>query len=198
MDALGLLALGRLASFAFVRTYPSAVAVALAVVAACSTGPRTNAPPANPPGPMTPAPPSPDNDVSSATGATGANNPRAALQAFLDAAKAQDLQALSSVWGSTNGPARNTIPRGDLEKRELVLMCFLHHESDSIGPQSLVAGGKLQFPVVLRRDSPSLVRATTATVVQGPSSRWYVETIELRPVEAFCQRRPDENGPTPH
>jgi hypothetical protein len=201
MDALGLLAFGRLASFAFVRTYSSALVAALAAVAACSSGPQTNAPPANPPGPITGAPPVGGAILLSevvAGGATGAADPRAAVQAFLDAAKAQDLQALSAVWGSVNGPARNTIPRADLEKRELVMMCFLHHETDSIGPQSAVAGNKLLFPVVLRRQSPPLVRATTATVVLGPSSRWYVETIELKAVEAFCQRRPDEAGPTPH
>jgi hypothetical protein len=136
-------------------------------------------------------PPEPSSTVDNAT--TGAADPRLAVRAFLDAGKAQDLQAMSLVWGSVNGPARNTIPRDDLEKREIVLMCFLRHESDSIGTQSGVAGGKLSFPVVMTR--ANITRATAATVVLGANNRYYVETIELRPIEAFCQHQRGESAP---
>ena len=105
---------------------------------------------------------------------------------FLDAGKAQDLQALSVVWGSNQGPLRNQESHDVLEKRELIMMCFLRHETDSIGSPSAAAGSRIVFPVTLTRGAIS--RATTITTMLGPSSRWYVEKIDLRAIEALCQK----------
>jgi hypothetical protein len=116
---------------------------------------------------------------------TGAATARQAAQAFLDAGKAQDLQALSAVWGSTQGPLRNTEDRATLEKRELIMMCYFHFSTDSIGSPSAAAGSRVVFPVTLARGD--LTRTTTITTIAGPGSRWYVETIELPRIRAFCQ-----------
>src|SRR5438045_4036676 len=72
--------------------------------------------------------------VAPAGSATGGADARGAVLAFLDAAKNQDLQALSAVWGSTEGSVRDTgaIPRDEMEKRELVMMCYLSHDSHQI------------------------------------------------------------------
>ena len=56
---------------------------------------------------------------------TGAPAPRTALEQFLAAVRAQDLQAMSIIWGSEKGPARDLIERRELEKRELVMQCML-------------------------------------------------------------------------
>ena len=119
---------------------------------------------------------------------TGAPDARSAAQAFLDAGKAQDLQALSAVWGSNNGPLRNAVSHAELEKRELVMMCFLKHQTDSIGAPSAAAGSRIVFPVILTMGQVS--RATTITTMLGPASRWYVEKIDLRAIEALCQKGP--------
>ena len=60
---------------------------------------------------------------------TGASSPRAAVDGFLGAVKAQDLQAMSTVWGNVKGPARDAIERAELEKRELIMQCYLNHDS---------------------------------------------------------------------
>jgi hypothetical protein len=128
------------------------------------------------------APGSPPADL----GTPGAADARSAVQAFLDAGKNQDLQAMSAVWGSDKGPLRNQEARAVLEKRELVMMCFLRHDTDSIGTPSAAAGSRMVFPVTMRRGT--LLRLTTITTMVGPSSRWYVETIDLPRIEAFCQK----------
>jgi hypothetical protein len=155
------------------------------MVAACSSNrPTTNPQPSNtlPTGAtVTNNPPPRDLSV------TGAADARSAAQAFLDAGKAQDLQALSAVWGSGNGPLRNIVSHDELEKRELVMMCFLKHDTDSIGTPSAAAGSRINFPVTLTQGT--VTRATTLTAMLGPSSRWYVEKIDLRPIEALCQKQ---------
>jgi hypothetical protein len=163
------------------------IVVAAAVLAACSsnkpsTAPQPNNPPPGPTAPSNSNPPTTDLSL------TGAPNARGAAQAFLDAGKAQDLQALSAVWGSTKGPLRNTESHDVLEKRELIMMCFFKYDTDSIGSPSAAAGSRIVFPVTLTKGN--IVRTTTITTMPGPGSRWYVETIDLRPIEAMCQRGP--------
>ena len=115
----------------------------------------------------------------------GAANPRAAVDAFLAAAHTQDVQAMSAVWGSAQGPARDYIPHDDVEKRLLVVMCFLRHDKSAIGDPVAALGGKLNFPVTLTQGTMS--RSTTVTTVMGPQSRYYVETFDMKAVEALCQ-----------
>ncbi len=56
---------------------------------------------------------------------TGAASPHLAVEQFMAAARAQDLQAFSAVWGSERGAARDVVDRSQLEKRELTMMCYL-------------------------------------------------------------------------
>jgi hypothetical protein len=152
--------------------------LALAVVVACaghSTStrpapqPKDNAPPVNLEGPQP----------------VGAASPRAAVDAFLDAAKNQDIQAMSAVWGSTQGPAREYSPHDQTEKRLLVMMCFLKHDKSSVGTPTAAVGGRLDFPVTLSQGD--LTRSTTITTLAGPNSRYYVETFDMKAVEPLCQ-----------
>lgn len=158
----------------------------MALVAACSSNkPTTQPQPKN--GPTTgPTVSSNNNPPPADLGMAGAPDARSAARKFLDAGKAQDLQALSAVWGSNEGPLRDKVSHAELEKRELIMMCFLRHEADSIGTPSAAAGSRIVFPVILTQGSTS--RATTLTTMLGPSSRWYVEKIDLRPIEALCQK----------
>jgi hypothetical protein len=122
-------------------------------------------------------------------GATGAPDARSAVKAFLDAGREQDLQALSAVWGSANGPLRNMISHDQLEKRELIIMCFLKHDRDSIGSPNASIGSRMLFPATLSQSSTGVSRTTTVTAILGPQSRWYVETIDLPKIEALCQKQ---------
>lgn len=158
----------------------------MALVAACSSNkPTTQPQPNNPPtGPIVS---NNNNPPPANAGMTGASTARQAAQAFLDAGKAQDLQALSAVWGSSQGPLRNSEDRATLEKRELIMMCYFHFDADSIGNPSAAAGSRVVFPVTLSRGGVS--RTTTVTTIAGPASRWYVETIELSKIQAFCTQQ---------
>jgi len=59
---------------------------------------------------------------------TGAASSHLAVEQFLAAARAQDLQAFSAIWGSERGAARDVVDRSQLEKRELTMMCYLTHD----------------------------------------------------------------------
>lgn len=116
---------------------------------------------------------------------TGAPTPALAVERFLGSARAQDLQAMSAVWGTAKGPARDVVDRSQLEQRELIMMCYLTHDSYQVLSEGPAVGGKRSFAVQLRRGD--LSRATTIVAVPGPSNRWYVEQVALEPLRDLCQ-----------
>jgi hypothetical protein len=118
----------------------------------------------------------------------GAATSRGAIDAFLEAARTQDIQAMSAVWGSTQGAAREYTPHDQTEKRLLIMMCFLKHDKSSVGTPSAEAGGRQEFPVTLTQGN--LTRSTTMTTIPGPAGRYYVETFDMKAVEPLCQQRP--------
>jgi hypothetical protein len=117
----------------------------------------------------------------------GATTPRGAVEAFLAAARAQDVQAMSAVWGSAQGPAREYIPHDVVEKRLLIMLCFLRHDKSAIGDPAAGIGGRVTFAVTLSQGS--LTRSTTVTTVIGPQARYYVETFDMKAVEPLCQNQ---------
>ena len=119
---------------------------------------------------------------------TGAASPRAAVEEFLGAIRAQDLQAISEVWGTTRGPARDVVDRDQLEKRELIMQCFFAHDSYQIKGDAPGEKNSRVFLVALTNGR--LTRETNFYTVQGPSERWYVERADLEPVKEFCREMP--------
>jgi hypothetical protein len=117
---------------------------------------------------------------------TGAPAPRAAVERFMAAVSAQDLQALSTVWGNKDGPARDAMSRDELEKRELLMMCYLTHDRFRIVGEEPGMGGRLGLRVEVTRGN--LTRETSFLTVRGPAGRWYVENADLTNMQAFCQR----------
>jgi hypothetical protein len=118
---------------------------------------------------------------------TGAPTPRTAVDGFLHAVKAQDLQAMSTVWGNKKGPARDAIERNELEKRELIMQCYLGHERYDIVNESPGEAGRRLFRVALTKGR--LTRETKFTTIEGPSGRWYVEDVDLAPTVDLCKQR---------
>lgn len=117
----------------------------------------------------------------------GAATPREAVQKFLAAAKAQDLQAMSNVWGTSAGPARSTMDRQELEQREIILLCFLKHDRYAIASESPAADGERVFLVEMTyRD---LTRSANFFATPGPASRWYLRSFENEKLTDICQRR---------
>jgi hypothetical protein len=118
--------------------------------------------------------------------ATGAAAPRLAVEQFMAAARAQDLQAFSAIWGSERGAARDIVDRSQLEKRELTMMCYLSHDKYEIGSEVTPKPTEHDYQVQLTRGN--VTRETKVTVVQGPSDRWYVLDAQLQPLQDLCSQ----------
>lgn len=116
---------------------------------------------------------------------TGAPAPRSAVEAFLAAVRAQDIQALTNVWGDERGPVREHLGRDEVDKRSLIMQCYFSHERFRIISDTPTSGTQHLFRVELSKGS--LTRTTNFTVTRGPSNRWYVENAETNPVKDLCQ-----------
>lgn len=114
----------------------------------------------------------------------GAASPRAAVESFLAAVNAQDLQAMSVIWGTSKGPARDQFDRAELEHRELIMQCYLAHDKFNIQGETRSGVDTQTLGVTLTKGS--LTRQATFTTVRGPSDRWYVQDVPLEPVKDLC------------
>ena len=138
----------------------SVAALALVFLAACHSGPRGG------------------------VDQPGAATPALAIERFLGAAKAQDLHGLAMAWGTDRGPARDVVDKGQIEKRELIMICYLNHDTFSVKSEAPAPAGRRAFTVELRRGA--LSRTSTFTTVRGPAERFYVEQVALAPLADLC------------
>ena len=115
---------------------------------------------------------------------TGAGSPREAVAGFLAAVKDGDLQALAAVWGNKDGPARDRFDRVELEQRELIMVRCLRHDSYTILDETPSIEGDRALSVQLKRKD--LTGTTAFIVTLGPARRWYMKSVDLDLVKAFC------------
>jgi hypothetical protein len=127
--------------------------------------------------------------VAPAGNTTGAADARGAVSAFLDAAKSQDLQALAAIWGSAEGSVRDTgtIPRDEMEKRELVMLCYLTHDTYQILSDAPAPNNERVIAAQLKRGT--LARTANFFAVAGPGGRWYVRTFDMESLTDFCRSK---------
>ena len=118
-------------------------------------------------------------------GLAGAASPRLALDAFLGAVRAQDLQAMSGVWGDKNGPVRDAkvMTREDMEQRELYLIRCLKHDSFRVLGDSPAVDGERLMRVELVRGT--VVRSTDFSMARS-GDRWFVRNAALDPLKDLC------------
>ena len=117
---------------------------------------------------------------------TGAATPRAAVDRFLAAAKAQDMQALGAEFGGVAGPARDHEERTVSERRFIIMLQCLRHDKAVIAEPTRGEGGRQLFSIEFTQGSQ---KATVLfTTVKGPSDRWYVEVFEITTLQnkGFC------------
>ena len=123
----------------------------------------------------------------SGTNATGAADAQAAVRGFMAAAKNQDLQAMGAIFGDSYGSARERIPREELEKRELIMMCYLRHDRYALlGDAPAPGGGRAVAVSVTFKE---LTRSTNFNVVRGPENRWYVKEFDINALQDICSRK---------
>ena len=117
----------------------------------------------------------------------GAANAREAVQLFMAAAKAQDLQAFSNVWGTSAGPARSTIAREELEQRSIILLCYLKHDSYRIASETPAANSERMLLVESKYQE--LTRQANFFATQSNSGRWFIRHFENEKFTDICRRR---------
>lgn len=117
-----------------------------------------------------------------------ATGPRPALAEFLASVRAQDLQAMSGAWGDRDGAVRDNkkMTRDDMERRELLLMCYFGHDSYRLLGESPGPDNERVLQVELTRGT--LTRTTNFYMARG-SDRWYVRNADVEPVRDLCQDR---------
>jgi hypothetical protein len=151
------------------------LSIALVLVAACHSAAPQPTPGVRPTG------------APFGTASGGATSARAAVGAFLAAARNEDLQAMAVVWGTSAGPARNAIPREELEKRELIMMCFLRHNRYQLVSDAESTAGQRRIEAELEQGM--LIRRTAFIVVPAPDGRWYVQSFDMEALRDFCAKR---------
>ena len=122
------------------------------------------------------------------TPVAAASGPRPALDSFLAAIRAGDLQAMSEVWGDKNGPVRDSkvFSRDEMEQRELILIrCFKHDKARILG-DAAAANGERAFQVELTRGT--VTRVTDFFLTKAPD-RWYVRSANMEPVRDLCSTK---------
>jgi hypothetical protein len=115
---------------------------------------------------------------------TGGASAQLAVDQFLRAVKSRDLQAMSTIFGTNNGPARETMDRTELEKREIILACYFNNDSYRILGERSGQGGHREVNVELRKGN--MTRQSTFYAVRGPGDRWYVDNMDIAAVRDFC------------
>lgn len=120
-------------------------------------------------------------------GVAGAATAREAAQRFMASAKAQDLDAMSLIWGSAAGPARSTMDRRTWEQREVIMMPCLKHDSYRVQGEVPAAGGERVLSVEIRFQD--LTRSTNFFVTPGPGQRWFVRAFDMDALRAICTRK---------
>ena len=118
----------------------------------------------------------------------GAVTPRLAVEQFLTAVRAQDIQAMGANFGTSRGPARENIEREELEKRLIVLQCFFNHDKFRIVNENPGEGGHRVLGVELTLGSQT--RVPKFYTIRGPANRWYVDNMEIAAVNDFCRKVP--------
>ena len=148
------------------------IAFSLLVVTACTSTSSRSAPAGR------------QGDISMAGGASSA---KAAVEGFLAAAKNQDLQRMSTLWGTEKGLAREQMSRDDLEKRLVIMQCSLAHDSWSFTGKSQLQRSNREEDLAIELHLKNLKAQTVVSAVQGVSNRWYVKNVDLTPLKDFCR-----------
>ncbi|MBV6521618.1 MAG: hypothetical protein MNPFHGCM_01761 [Gemmatimonadaceae bacterium] len=116
---------------------------------------------------------------------TGAVAPRRAVEEFLGAVNSQDLQAMSVVWGTEDGPARDHLERTELEKREIIMTgCYAHDRFRILGESPGTSGRRMVRVEIVRG---TRTKTPNFTTVKGPSERWYVLDADFDAMRDFCK-----------
>ena len=126
------------------------------------------------------------NEAPRPTNVTGAATARSAVEEFLTAVRAQDIQAMSVIFGTNRGPSRDNMNRDELEKRLVILQCYFNHDKSRFLSES--PGADNHRIVEMELTKQGIARTPSFYSVQGPNNRWYVDNMEIAAVQDFCRK----------
>ena len=101
-----------------------------------------------------------------------------------NAVKAQDLQAMSTVWGTETVPAREQRDRAELDKRLILMQGCYDHERYVVVSETGDSQGVRLVKVDIVRGTRT--KSPTFQIVRGPSDRWYLKDTDFRVMSDFC------------
>ncbi len=115
---------------------------------------------------------------------TGAAAPRLAAEQFMRAVAAQDLQAMSVVWGTEKGAAREQMDRTELDKRLIIIQGCYAHDRFQVVDETPGPNGRRFVKVAVTRGRRT--KTPSFEMVQGPSERWYVLDADFDTMKDMC------------
>lgn len=163
-----------------VKKFLLALCLATACTHATTKTTTTAAPIGAEPKEKTPAPSHPTTTL------TGALTAKGAVTDFLNAVNAQDIQAMSVIFGNSKGPSRDNIDRTELEKRLIILQCYFSSDKFRILDENLGEGGHRVMTVELTKGANK--RTPRFYAIQGPANRYYIDNMEIAAVRDFCRK----------
>lgn len=128
----------------------------------------------------------PANEPPRSSNVTGAATARSAVEDFLAAVRAQDIQAMSVIFGTNAGPSRDNMNREELEKRLVILQCYFNHDKSRFLSES--PGSDNHRIIEMELTKQGISRTPNFYAIPGPNSRWYVDNMEIAAVQDFCRR----------
>lgn len=108
------------------------------------------------------------------------------MEDFLAAVRAQDIQAMSVIFGTNRGPSRDNMNREELEKRLVILQCYFNHDKSRFLSES--PGTDNHRIIEMELTKQGISRTPNFYAVAGPNNRWYVDNMEIAAVQDFCRR----------
>ena len=116
---------------------------------------------------------------------SGGTDAVGAVERFLTAARAGDVQTMGQMFGTSGGAIAGRDPAEVVEKRMRALQCYLNHDASRVVGSQLGAGAGQVLTVELKQRE--LTRQARFTAVPGPQRRWYVESFDINALTEFCR-----------
>ena len=94
---------------------------------------------------------------------------------------------MSMAWGTSSGPASTRMDQSERDQREIVMMCFLKHDSYQVLSEAPGTNNERIFVAELKYKG--LTRSSNFTATRGPSDRWYLRAFDTDPLRDLCATR---------
>jgi hypothetical protein len=107
---------------------------------------------------------------------------------MLAGAKAQDLQAVTAVWGDETGLNRDKWDRPQLESRAFIVTCVLKNDTAKVTDTQSAGNGRFLVAVDLTQGKNS--GSTRFQAARTKEGRWLVADVDIVALQnkGFCSR----------